>query len=291
MWGLSHTSFGSHYATDSGHCAWGPCTSYAYITCETHLHPTGLEQHSTQLWSEKWGEEVGCCTKELCCERASNKRESLLFFSGAPMSELFDLLRFDTPTSQRDVTDSAGKHPSLSPSPRGRIAWGESQPSSSPKCTGGSAPLLAPATPAKLLPDNLFLDKENQVLAQDIQKSPSAIRRTRVRRRSRTPLPTPYTYNMCAIVPPVTSSARSDYEPRKPLRKRHKVHGITRIESDLGQDRIPTPKSQNLPPCAMDKKNCEHPQPSSDDSFSRVLDEDFPIDAYALEQIAAQQGW
>lgn len=88
MWGLSHTSFGSHYATDSGHCAWGPCTSYAYITCETHLHPTGLEQHSTQLWSEKWGEEVGCCTKELCCERASNKRESLLFFSGAPMSEL-----------------------------------------------------------------------------------------------------------------------------------------------------------------------------------------------------------
>lgn len=189
------------------------------------------------------------------------------------------------------MTDSAGKHPSLSPSPRGRIAWGESQPSSSPKCTGGSAPLLAPATPAKLPPDNLFLDKENQVLAQDIQKSPSAIRRTRVRRRSRTPLPTPYTYNMCAIVPPVTSSARSDYEPRKPLRKRHKVHGITRIESDLGQDRITTPKSQNLPPCAMDKKNCEHPQPSSDDSFSRVLDEDFPIDAYALEQIAAQQGW
>lgn len=217
--------------------------------------------------------------------------ESLLFFCGAPMSELFDLLRFDTPTSQRDVTDSAGKHPSLSPSPRGRIAWGESQPSSSPKCTGGSAPLLAPATPAKLPPDNPFLDKENQVLAQDIQKSPSAIRRTRVRRRSRTPLPTPYTYNMCAIVPPVTSSARSDYEPRKPLRKRHKVHGITRIESDLGQDRITTPKSQNLPPCAMDKKNCEHPQPSSDDSFSRVLDEDFPIDAYALEQIAAQQGW
>ena len=180
------------------------------------------------------------------------------------MSELFDLLNFGTP----HVYDTPNRHRSLSPSPRGRIAW--DQPSSSPR--EALSPLLAvpPAKPYEYVPEQL--EKENSIQVPEIQRSPSVIRNIRARRRSRAQHP--YTYNMCSLAPPpppLQSKASS------PKHKRRRTH-IQRVQSD--------PVVSPIRSTHADTK-----QPSSDDSFSRVLDEDFPIDPNALEEVAAKQGW
>ena len=183
------------------------------------------------------------------------QKSTLCLFVLLPcMSELFDLLNFGTPR----VSGTPSRHRSLSPSPRGRIAW--DQPSSSPR--EALSPLLAvpPAKPREYVPEHE--EKENVIQVPEIQKSPSVTRNIRARRRARAQHP--YTYNMCSLAPP-------------PQHKRRRTH-IQRVQSDP----VVSPGHST---------RADTNQLSSDDSFSRVLDEDFPIDSNALEEVAAEQGW
>ena len=105
----------------------------------------------------------------------------------------------------------------------------------------------------------------------EIQKSPSVARNIRARRRARAQHP--YTYNMCSLAPPPPPQSKAS----SPQHKRRRTH-IQRVQSDP----VVSPGQS---------ARADINQPSSDDSFSRVLDEDFPIDSNALEEVAAKQGW
>lgn len=198
------------------------------------------------------------------------------------MSEVFDLLGLGTPIPRAYDAGTPSRHRSLSPSPRGRITWEDSQPSSSPQEL-----LAGPNTPCKP-PPSLSLEKEN-IFAPPapLPASPSRVRASRTRRRMRVQRSAPYTYNMCA--PPRRSAApdtkekrcfATAYPPAHPLPaptpKRPRSRMFERVQSD---------------PVVRSCPNDEPAHPSSDDSFSRVLDDDFPIDAAALEEVAATQGW
>ena len=192
------------------------------------------------------------------------QKSTLCLFVLLPcMSELFDLLNFGTPR----VSGTPSRHRSLSPSPRGRIAW--DQPSSSPR--EALSPLLAvpPAKPREYVPEHE--EKENAIQVPEIQKSPSVTRNIRARRRARAQHP--YTYNMCSLAPPPPLQSKAS----SPQHKRRRTH-IQRVQSDP----VVSPGHST---------RADTNQPSSDDSFSRVLDEDFPIDSNALEEVAAEQGW
>jgi len=115
------------------------------------------------------------------------------------------------------------------------------------------------------------VEKENVSQVPEIQKSPSVTRNIRARRRARAQHP--YTYNMCSLAPPPPPQLKAS----SPKHKRRRTH-IQRVQSDP----IVSPGRST---------RVDVNQPSSDDSFSRVLDEDFPIDSNALEEVAAEQGW
>lgn len=202
------------------------------------------------------------------------------------MSEVFDLLGLGTPVPHAYEAGTPGRHRSLSPSPRGRILWEDSQPSSSPQDL-----LVGSTTPCKP-PSSVSLEKENIFAPQaPPPTSPTRTRGLRTRRRMRAQHTAPFTYHMCA--PPrrtaaqdtsfrqssakedISSNDRTD-TPRASSPKRRKYHKIERVQSD------PVVRS-----CISE----EPLQISSDDSFSRILDDDFPIDAAALEEVAATQGW
>lgn len=181
------------------------------------------------------------------------------------MSELFDLLNFGTPRTHAGASRSR----SLSPSPRGRIAW-DACPSSSPHDASPARTTKAPAATPSLrrpLPSPEPAGQENILPVQlpDPPKSPSVVRHPCVRRRARAPRPTTYTYHMCTVSTKLPHSPPHGHSP-----KRRKTRVLDRAQSDPAVNPV-----------------CD---PSSDDSFSRVLDDD-PIDASALEQVAAEQGW
>lgn len=237
-----------------------------------HLTSGGHERHVNHA-----------CNKQPCPDRCCHRAVVVTETPSRPcMSEVFDLLGLGTPIPHSYDGGTPSRHRSLSPSPRGRITWEDSQPSSSPQEL-----LAGSVTPCKL-PPPLSLEKENIFAPQaPLSTSPSRVRASRTRRRMRAQRSAPYTYNMCA--PPRRSAAQDTIRngnsgnadtlcttPGAPTPKRPRSCTFERVQSD---------------PVVRSCTNDEPVHPNSDDSFSRILDDDFPIDAAALEEVAATQGW
>ncbi|KAL4400513.1 hypothetical protein ACI68E_003431 [Malassezia pachydermatis] len=231
------------------------------------------------------------------------------------MSELFDLLNFGTPIHGHGAPD---RPRSASPSPRGHVAWAASQPSSSPKelwDLASSMALPAGALPPPLNEKTNMFDTSMHDTTDGV-KSPSQIRATRTRRRARaSAVPVSYTYNMCLYAPSSSTShtnTSKETSPEPPAKRRRQHSGIQRTRSDptastSSPSHTPTPPHAPLSPtptrpCSSStvptpaktnktKKEEDVAAPSSDDSFARILEDDFPIDVAAVEEMAALQGW
>lgn len=268
----------------------------------------------------------------------------------AAMSDLFDALSFGTPVRGHGANGQPERHRSLSPSPRSRVAWQGSQPSSSPREWANLALELAPPVPEERAGGSASTDP-----VAAVPSSPSRIRASRARRRSRVSAAVPpYAYNMCAV--PLSCSHAANTGPAVPAAKRARPHGMERVQSDpvtpharrprrdthpssSSTDSTPTatgsstargksqdastPRAVSRTDAVEQRDSVGRPQqaprrdasadpaqtdatpvaparpddaaaavvPSSDDSFGRILEDDFPIDAAALEEVAAQQGW
>ena len=223
------------------------------------------------------------CNKHPCLGRDCHRAVVVTETPRWPcMSEVFDLLGMGTPVPRAYDGGTPSRHRSLSPSPRGRITWEDSQPSSSPQELS-----VGSATPCKL-PPSISLEKEN-IFAPPAPPpmSPSRVRASRSRRRMRAQRSAPYTYSMCA--PPRRSVANDTIGKRNSSHVDPPSHTTRALAPKRPQSR--TFERVQSDPVVRSCTNDEPVPPSSDDSFSRVLDDDFPIDAAALEEVAATQGW
>ena len=191
----------------------------------------------------------------------------------AAMSEWFDLLNFGTPVDRcEDATPR--RHRSASPSPRGRVAWRDTQPSSSPH----GVPDMRPDTPSAKGHDEM---PAPDLFAQEnapIQVSPSTVRTVRARRQARrAQAHTPYAYPMYTFAPATKSAAPERRKAAPPKSPRPSTPRMARVHSE------PVAISPYQPKDTQDK-------PDSDDSFTRLVgDDDF--DAAAVEELARREGW
>lgn len=238
----------------------------------------------------------------------------------AHMSELFDLLNFGTPASRHGgLSNSQPKSPT--PSPRGRVAWEDSQPSSSPQelLAGSALPTRAADASVK---ENAPPPPTPQPAAPIT--SPSQRRSARLRRRARPSARGTYTYQMFTCAPGATLlSARTPAAPHgTPTRDESQLHPRRAEPRDRlrpharDADAVTSPPVKRARPLGRVQSepavspSQRHPRPAaasaddlhthasaqddahgSDDSFSRLLDEDFPIDTTAMEELAELQGW
>lgn len=210
------------------------------------------------------------------------------------MSELFDLLNIGTPGSARQRHRRA----SPSPSPCARVAWRDAQPSPSPD--GAHLDDECPEAPA-----HLATAKENipfgfgTVLAPP---SPTRLSAVRARRRARRSQSNKYVYAR-----PSDERHASNLKPRTSPRTLSRVQSDPTASSPLSTarecdksgcaDALPTDATAHAGCADTTRFSNDNALPtgsamcpSSDDSFSRILDES-PMDAAAVDEIASRQGW
>ncbi|WFD32677.1 hypothetical protein MSPP1_003726 [Malassezia sp. CBS 17886] len=212
------------------------------------------------------------------------------------MSALFDLLSYGTPVSRRLNETSPRRHRSLSPSPGGRVAWRDSQPSSSPHAAVGvvdvSEALGRPALPRALPADPLREGTPPPLLGADQPASPSRARALRERRRQRrVAAHMPYAYSMFPeptahrVLDAFSFAERPSDPPLDPPRD-----AAMDLGADPPSDAFLWPSSDSLPSPPSHRAATEPPAQGSDDSFSR-LDEVFALDVGEMEKMARCQGW
>lgn len=198
------------------------------------------------------------------------------------MSAWADL--FGTPRSRRDALHTPRRHRSASPSPRVRITWRDTQPSSSPHDAATSAePALSldgelhdskdPGADAGA-PDlpSPTAGKENVPAAPHVGPARAARARRRARRH------TPYGGGLFG--PPAADATEQAADAR--------VHRpFERTQSDPLAGRHTTPRAPRAPADQLGVVA----EASSDDSFSRIMEEEFSLDAAAVEELAQREGW
>ncbi|PKI84931.1 hypothetical protein MVES1_001468 [Malassezia vespertilionis] len=209
------------------------------------------------------------------------------------MSELFDLLNFGTPSGS-DRTSR--RHRSLSPSPQQCVSWRDTQPSSSPHdalCDIHTGP-----SPAKNPVLDLLVTEQGgqENTPKEQYASPSRLRTVRARQQARRSHAHPYAYHMYAYThrAPCTSAhttlAQGDQKLSAVTYKKPSnlcTPRPARVSSDpvAGQNGK-TVRTE----CHTENIRRDGDKPGSDDSFSKIFDED-PIDAAAVEELAQRQGW